>query len=95
MQPIGTDALLTPAERVDLESQARVLARLRVEVDDAIGLAVLEPGVWHSPARDACAVRVAELRGELGTLSARIDEAAALVRYRLHALDATGSPGAG
>ena len=50
--------------------QATVLARLRAEVDEAIGRAVLEPGVWHSPARDACAVRVDELRVALRSLDA-------------------------
>ncbi|KQQ93218.1 hypothetical protein ASF62_15970 [Leifsonia sp. Leaf325] len=91
----GTHALLTPAERADLEMQATVLARLRAEVDEAIVRAVLEPGVWNSPARDACAVRVDELRAALRTVHAALDDAGELVRVRLAGGDVLDAYGAG
>ncbi|MET1016698.1 MAG: hypothetical protein ABWX76_07765 [Leifsonia flava] len=91
----GTDALLTPAERADLEMQATVLARLRAEVDEAIVRAVLEPGVWNSPAREACAARVDGLRAELRTLEAVLDEAGERVRVRLAGIEAIDAYGAG
>ncbi|MEL4319329.1 hypothetical protein WJX64_09955 [Leifsonia sp. YIM 134122] len=91
----GTDALLTPAERADLETQATVLARLRAEVDEAIVRAVLEPGVWNSPAREACAVRVDELRAGLRILLATLDDAGEQVRARLAGIDALDRYGAG
>ncbi|WP_157488136.1 MULTISPECIES: hypothetical protein [unclassified Leifsonia] len=89
----ASTATPTATERADLETLAVVLARLRGEVDEAIGGAVLEPGVWSSPARDACAARVDELRAALGTLQGLLDDAAEGARARIGALDSLGALG--